>query len=83
VLDLRRQLAAVGGKLDHDLLVQPDVHGGGIIAVAGVTELLRKLLDWEYARGSVRDMARLGFLVLVSGLIVIVFADGSLAPATA
>src|ERR1700716_695806 len=44
VLDLRRQLAAVGGKLDHDLLVQPDVHGGGIIAVAGVAEFLRKLL---------------------------------------
>src|ERR1700681_26058 len=44
VLDLRRQLAAVGGKLDHDLLLQPDVHGGGIIAVAGVAELLRELL---------------------------------------
>jgi hypothetical protein len=39
--------------------------------------------DWEYADNSVRDMARFGFLVLASGLIVIVFADGSLAPAMA
>jgi hypothetical protein len=39
--------------------------------------------DWEYADASVRDMARFGFLVLAPGLIVIVFAGGPLAPATA
>ncbi len=44
VLDLRRQLAAVGGEFRHHLLVQPDVHAGGIIAVAGVTEFLREFL---------------------------------------
>src|SRR5690242_2811370 len=44
VLDLRRQLAAIGGELAHHLLVQPDVHAGGIIGVAGVAELLGKLL---------------------------------------
>jgi hypothetical protein len=44
VLDLGRQLAAIRRKLGHHLLVQPDVHAGGIIAVAGVTEFLGKLL---------------------------------------
>jgi hypothetical protein len=38
--------------------------------------------DWEYAVGSVRDMASFGFPVFASGLIVIVSARGSLAPST-
>src|SRR5882672_2907522 len=44
VLDFRRQFAAVGGELGHHLLVQPDVHTGGIIAVAGIAEFLGQLL---------------------------------------
>jgi len=39
--------------------------------------------DWEYAHGSVRDMACSGFLSSRLALIVIVFADGLVAPATA
>jgi len=39
--------------------------------------------DWEYAAGSVRDMARFGFLSSRLALIVIVFVDGPVAPATA
>jgi hypothetical protein len=39
VLDIRRQLAAIGGQLGHDLLVQPDIHARGIAAVAGIAEL--------------------------------------------
>ncbi len=39
--------------------------------------------DWEYASGSVRDMASFGFLSSRLALIVIVFVDGLLAPATA
>jgi len=39
--------------------------------------------DWEYAVGSVRDMASFGFLSSRLALIVIVFADGSLASETA
>src|SRR5882672_11431414 len=44
MLDLGRQFAAIRGKFGHYLLVQPDVHAGGIIAVTGVTELLGKVL---------------------------------------
>src|SRR4051795_5853697 len=44
VLDLRRQLAAIGGELGHYLLVQPDVHGRGIVGVAAVAELLGEVL---------------------------------------
>src|SRR5512139_850276 len=43
-LDIGRQLAAIGGEFRHDLLVQPHVHGGGIIGVAGVFQLGSKLL---------------------------------------
>ena len=43
VLDLRWQLASVGRKLGHYLLVQPDIHARGIVGVAGVTELLRRV----------------------------------------
>ena len=50
VLDFRRQLAAIGGELGHHLLVQPDVHARGIIAVAGVAELLGELLARREAR---------------------------------
>jgi hypothetical protein len=39
--------------------------------------------DWEYAHGSVRDMACFGFLSSRLALIVIVLADGLLAPAMA
>jgi hypothetical protein len=39
--------------------------------------------DWEYADGSVRDKASFGFLSSRLALIVIVFADGPLAPAMA
>src|SRR5581483_10479714 len=42
--DVGRQFSAVGGKLRHHLLVQPDVHGGGIIGVAGISQLLRQIL---------------------------------------
>src|SRR2546423_14812963 len=44
MLDLGRQLAAIGGELRHHLLVQPDVHARGIIAVAGIAELLGEIL---------------------------------------
>jgi len=44
VLDLGRQLAAIGRELGHHLLVQPDVHAGRIVGVAGVAELLGELL---------------------------------------
>ena len=44
VLDFRRQLAAIGRELRHHLLVQPDIHARGIIGVAGIAELLGKLL---------------------------------------
>ena len=35
-LELVRDLAAVFGKLDHHLLMQPDVHRCGIVYIAGV-----------------------------------------------
>jgi hypothetical protein len=35
---------AVRGKLPHHLLVQPDIHAGGIIGIAGVAEFPGKLL---------------------------------------
>src|SRR5271155_955336 len=35
-LDIAGQLTAVGGELPHNLLVQPDIHGGRVISVAGV-----------------------------------------------
>ncbi len=47
VLDLRRQLAAVGCELGHHLLVQPDIHARGIVGVAGIAELLGEF----FARG--------------------------------
>src|SRR6185312_579885 len=50
VLDLGRQLATVGGQLGHDLLVQPDIHAGGIVAVARVAKFLRELLACRKAR---------------------------------
>src|ERR1700761_7491175 len=42
--DVGWQLAAVGGELGHHLLVQPDVHAGGIVGVAGVAEFFRQFL---------------------------------------
>src|SRR5258708_2126882 len=44
VLDLGRQLAAIGRELGHHLLVQPDVHAGGVVGVAGVAQLLGEFL---------------------------------------
>src|SRR4051794_3810077 len=40
VLDLRWKLAPIRRQLRHHLLVQPDVHARGIIAVARVPEFL-------------------------------------------
>jgi hypothetical protein len=47
LLDFGRQLATIRREFGHHLLVQPDVHAGGIIAVAGVAEFLGKF----FARG--------------------------------
>src|SRR5689334_397649 len=44
VLDLGRQLAAIGGELGHHLLVQPDVHARGVVGVTAIAELLGQLL---------------------------------------
>src|SRR5689334_22373851 len=44
MLDFRRQLAAIGGELGHDLLVQPDVHAGGVVGVTGIAKLLGEFL---------------------------------------
>src|SRR5262249_38485634 len=44
VLDVRRELAAIGRELGHHLLVQPDIHGRGIIGVTGVAKLVSELL---------------------------------------
>src|ERR1700681_3681184 len=43
-LEIGRQLAAIGGELSQHLLVQPDVHGRGIIGVASVMKLLGQFL---------------------------------------
>src|SRR5689334_23109898 len=48
-LDIARQLSAVGGKLLHDLLVQPDVHRGRVAHIAGVVEFGGKLLACRLA----------------------------------
>jgi len=50
MFDLRGQLASAGGELGHDLLVQPDIHAGGIIGVAGIAQLLGKFLSCGEAR---------------------------------
>src|SRR4051794_4642471 len=44
MLDLGWQLAAIGSELGHHLLVQPDVHARGIIAVAGIAQFLCEVL---------------------------------------
>ncbi|GCC45023.1 hypothetical protein chiPu_0028860, partial [Chiloscyllium punctatum] len=49
-LDVGRQLAAIGGELGHHLLMQPDIHGGGVVGIAGVVQLLRELLARRKAR---------------------------------
>src|SRR5215204_2867814 len=43
-LEIVRHLAAARRKLGHDLLVQPDVHGCGVVRVAGVAQLLGEVL---------------------------------------
>ena len=55
VLEIGGDLAAIGGELDHHLLVQPDIHLGRILGVAGVMQLLGELLARGLAR--VRDRA--------------------------
>src|SRR5262245_31495522 len=71
VLDLRRQLAAVGGELGHHLLVQPDVHAGGIIGVAGVAELLGKLLARREAGVEVESLHQIDDGVLPVQLLLL------------
>ena len=44
-LETVRHLAAALGKLDHDLLVQPDVHFCRAIESAGIAEFLRQLFS--------------------------------------
>ena len=39
MLQIVGDLAAILGKLDHDLLVQPDIHLGRVLRVAGVMQL--------------------------------------------
>src|SRR5262245_9239841 len=63
-------LASVLGELDHDLLVQPDVHLRGVVHVAAVVQLLSKLL----ACGAAPDVGA------AAGAAVVVAADG-VAPA--
>src|SRR5262245_17110208 len=44
MLQVGGNLAAVLGQLEHDLLVEPDVHRRGIFGVAGVLQLSGQLL---------------------------------------
>jgi len=39
-----RNLSSVFCKFDHDLLVQPDIHGSRIVCVAGIVQFFCKLL---------------------------------------
>ena len=39
-----RNFASILGELPHDLLVQPHIHRRRVVRVAGVVQLLRKLL---------------------------------------
>src|SRR4051794_14503066 len=50
VLDLRRQLAAIGSELARHLLVQPDIHAGRVVGVTAVAELLGEFLAGRQAR---------------------------------
>src|ERR1700733_14821397 len=38
------QLAAIGSEFGHHLLVQPDIHAGRVVGVAGVAKFFRQLL---------------------------------------
>src|SRR5262245_52481243 len=55
-LELGRNLAAILGELGHDLLVQPDVHGGGVVHVAAVFELLSELLACRQAAVEIQEL---------------------------
>jgi hypothetical protein len=44
MLQVRRNLAAIRHDLRNDLFVKPDIHVGGVIGIAGIFKLLRKLL---------------------------------------
>ena len=43
-LDVAGQFTAIGCKLPHDLLMQPDIHGGRVIRVASVFQFAGELL---------------------------------------
>jgi hypothetical protein len=43
-LDIAGQFTAIGCKLPHDLLMQPDIHGGRVIRVASVFQFAGELL---------------------------------------
>src|SRR6516165_5525098 len=43
-LQIGRQFSAMRCQFGHHLFVQPNIHGCGIVSVAGVAELLGKLL---------------------------------------
>ena len=43
-LDVAGQFTAIGCKLPHDLLMQPDIHGGGVVRVASVLQFASELL---------------------------------------
>jgi hypothetical protein len=43
-LDVAGQFTAIGGKLRHDLLVQPDIHRCGVISVTSIIQFLGELL---------------------------------------
>ena len=51
MLQIVGDLAAILGELDHDLLVQPHIHLGRVLHVAGVMELLGELLARGLAFG--------------------------------
>src|ERR1700682_6628349 len=44
VLQVGRNFAAIRNDPGNDLFVKPNVHGGGVVGIAGIVKLLRKLL---------------------------------------
>jgi hypothetical protein len=58
MLQVRRNLAAIRHDLRNDLFVKPDIHVGGVIGIAGIFKLLRKLL----ARVQTRSLISSAFI---------------------
>ena len=56
VLEIGRDLAAVLLELLDDLLVQPDVHRGRVVLVAGVVQLVGQLLAGVQARIQIEQL---------------------------